>query len=65
MTDIPYREQAIKADEACKLFGLCKARFLRNVACRPSFPAPVSARPAAWIVGEVLDWRDANRAPGY
>lgn len=61
-TIIPWREQAIDAGEACKLFGLSRERFLRNIACLPSFPARVNARPATWIVGEVLEWREANRA---
>lgn len=59
---IPYREQAIDAAQAAKLFGLSTSRFLRNIACLPTFPERVNARPATWIVGEVLDWRDAHRA---
>jgi predicted DNA-binding transcriptional regulator AlpA len=59
---IPYREQAIGAEEAARLFGLSRERFLRNIACLPSFPERVNMKPATWIVGEVLDWREANRA---
>jgi hypothetical protein len=58
---IPYREQAMGAAEAAKLFGLSPEWFLRTIACQPSFPRKVNARPATWIVGEVLDWRDAHR----
>lgn len=59
---IPWREHAIGAEDAAKLFGLSRSRFLRNIACQPTFPARVCSRPATWIVGEVLDWRDAHRA---
>lgn len=59
---IPYREQAIGAESAAKLFGLSRERFLRNIACLPSFPERVNLKPATWIVGEVLDWREAYRA---
>lgn len=59
---IPWREHAIGAEDAAKLFGLTREWFLRTVACQPGFPRKVNARPATWIVGEVLDWRDAHRA---
>lgn len=59
---IPYRERAIGAEQAARLFGLSRERFLRNVACQPSFPRRVNLRPATWIVGEVLDWREDHRA---
>jgi predicted DNA-binding transcriptional regulator AlpA len=58
---IPWREQAVGAAEACKLFGLSPEWFLRTVACRPGFPAKVHGRPARWVLGEVLDYRDAHR----
>jgi len=57
-----YRDAAILADEAGRLFGLGKDRFLRSVACLPTFPEPVGLRPKAWIRGEVLDWRENHRA---
>lgn len=59
---IPWREEAIGAVDAAKLFGLSRDRFLRNIACQPTFPRRVNRKPATWIVGEVLDWRDRNRA---
>ena len=58
---IPWRETSIKADEAAKLFGLGKDRFLRTKACTPGFPQPVNRKPLAWVVGEVLDYRDNHR----
>lgn len=59
---IPWREQAIDASEAAKLFGLSRERFLRTIACLPSFPVRVNRKPATWIAGEVVDWRSRNRA---
>lgn len=62
MAEIPFREQAIGAEDAARLFGLSRSRFLRNIACQPTFPERVNLKPATWIVGEVLDWRDSHRA---
>ena len=59
---LTWRAQAIGAGEAATLFGLSRERFLRNIACLPSFPARVNRKPATWVRGEVLDWRDRNRA---
>ena len=56
-----WRQEAIKADEAAKLFAKGKDRFLRKVACTPGFPQPVSFKPLAWVRGEVLDYRDNHR----
>ncbi|GAB2620290.1 hypothetical protein [Novilysobacter erysipheiresistens] len=58
---IPFELQAINAEEAAKLFGLAKFTFLHTIASQPTFPARVNARPATWVIGEVLEWRDNNR----
>lgn len=58
---IPWTELAFSADECAGLFGLSKDRFLRTIACTTGFPERVNLKPAAWKVGEVIDWRDANR----
>lgn len=55
---IPWERQAVGAGEAAKLFGLSKDRFLRNIACAPGFPARVSQRPASWIAGDLVAYRD-------
>lgn len=60
---IPFELQAINADGAAALFGLSKDRFLRNIACQPTFPERVNMKPATWVIGEVLEWRDRHR-PG-
>jgi predicted DNA-binding transcriptional regulator AlpA len=57
-----YMDEAIQAEEAARLFGLCAATFLRRRACLPSFPQPVNHKPKAWIRREVLEWRDYHRA---
>lgn len=58
---IPWQELAMSAEECAELFGLSKDRFLRTIACAPSFPERVNLKPAAWKAGEVIDWRDGNR----
>lgn len=59
---VPFELQAIGADGAAALFGLSKDRFLRNIACLPTFPERVNQKPATWIIGEVLEYRASHRA---
>lgn len=58
---IPFELRAIDAEGVGQLLGLAARTVLETVACRPDFPARVSARPATWVAGEVMEWRDANR----
>lgn len=58
---IPFELRAIGADEVAILLGLSPRTVLEKVACRPDFPTRLSMRPATWVAGEVLEWRDANR----
>lgn len=58
---VPWTELALAADECAQLFGLSKDRFLRTVACLPTFPQRINLKPAAWKAGEVVEWRDTNR----
>jgi predicted DNA-binding transcriptional regulator AlpA len=58
---IPFDQQAITAEQLALLFGCSPRHALERIACRPGFPERVSLKPAAWIAGEVLAWRDANR----
>jgi hypothetical protein len=60
--NIPYELRAIGAEEVGGLLGLAARTVLETVACRPDFPVRISMRPATWIAGEVLEWREANRA---
>lgn len=61
MTDRAYLDEAIGAKDACRLFGIGPDRFLRRIACLPSFPKPVNRKPMAWIRAEVLEWRESHR----
>lgn len=60
-SSIPWRERAISAEEVGLLLGLSPRTVLETVACREGFPVRLSMRPATWVAGEVLAWRDANR----
>lgn len=59
---IPYELRAIGAEEVGQLLGMAPRTVLETVACRPDFPVRISMRPATWIAGEILEWREANRA---
>jgi len=60
--NVPFELRAIGAGEVGSLLGLAARTVLETVACRPDFPVRISMRPATWIAGEVLKWREANRA---
>lgn len=60
--NIPYELRAIGAEEVGQLLGLAPRTVLETIACRPDFPVRLTMRPASWVAGEVLEWRDANRA---
>lgn len=60
--DIPFEMRAIGAAEVGALLGLAARTVLETIACRPDFPVRLTMRPATWIAGEVLEWREANRA---
>lgn len=59
---VPFELRAIGAEEVGQLLGLAARTVLETVACRPDFPVRISMRPATWIAGEILEWREANRA---
>lgn len=58
---IPWELRAIGAEEVGLLLGLSPRTVLETVACRADFPLRLTMRPATWVAGEVLAWRDANR----
>lgn len=60
--NIPFEQRAICAAEVGALLGLAPRTVLETVACRPDFPVRLTMRPASWVAGEVIAWRDANRA---
>lgn len=55
-------ELAFTADDCAELWAMSPDWWLRTVASRPGFPARISRRPAAWIAGEVLEYRRDHRA---
>ncbi len=59
---IPWELRAIGAEEVGLLLGLSPRTVLETVACRPDFPVRLTMRPATWVAGEILEWRNANRA---
>lgn len=59
--NIPFELRALNADMVGELLGITGRTVLETVACRPDFPKRVSMKPASWVAGEVLAWRDANR----
>ncbi len=58
---VPFELRAINADAVGELLGLTRRSVLESAACRPDFPVRVSMRPATWVAGEVLRWRDSHR----
>ena len=60
--NIPFELRAIGAEEVGALLGLAPRTVLETVACRPDFPVRLTMRPATWVAGEVLAWREVNRA---
>jgi len=58
---IPFEMRAIGAEELGALFGVAARTALETIACKPTFPKRISNKPATWIAGEVIAWRDANR----
>lgn len=58
---VPWELRAIGAHDVGIILGLAPRTVLETVACRPDFPLRVSMRPATWVAGEVLKWRDENR----
>jgi hypothetical protein len=59
---IPFEELALDAAEVGAILGYAARTVLEDVACKPGFPARLTMRPATWRAGDIIDWRDANRA---
>jgi predicted DNA-binding transcriptional regulator AlpA len=58
---VPFALRAINATAVGELLGLTPRSVLETVACRPDFPVRLTMRPATWVAGEVLKWRESNR----
>jgi predicted DNA-binding transcriptional regulator AlpA len=61
MSEIPFALRAINAEQCAELFGCAPRTFLERIACKPGFPMRVHKSPAAWVAGEVIEWRDSHR----
>jgi hypothetical protein len=59
---IPWQELAMTAAECGELWGITPEHFLATIACKPTFPVRLTRKPATWKAGEVIEWRDRNRA---
>lgn len=59
---LPPHELALTAAECADLWAMSPEWWLRTVACHPDFPERISRKPAAWIAGEVLEYRRTHRA---
>lgn len=58
---VPFELRAINATAVGELLGLTPRSVLETVACRADFPVRLTMRPATWVAGEVLKWRETNR----
>ena len=58
---IPWSELPMTADDCAKLWAVSADHWLRTIACQPGFPVRVTRKPATWLAGEVVAWRNANR----
>lgn len=59
---IPWTELPLTAEECAALWCISPEHFLASVACQPDFPVRVTKKPASWLAGEVIEYRNANRA---
>ena len=60
---IPFELRSLDAEAAGELLGYTARTVREELACKPGFPKRVDCegRPR-WIAGELLAWREANRA---
>lgn len=60
---IPFNLRSLDAKAAGELLGYPARYVTERLACLPDFPKRVDrdGRPR-WIAGELLEWREANRA---
>lgn len=60
---IPFELRSLDAQQASELLGYAASYIRDHLACRPDFPKRVDrdGHPR-WIAGELIAWREANRA---
>lgn len=59
---IPWQELTLTAKECAELWSVTPEYFLQAIACKPEFPERMTAKPATWKAGEIVEYRNANRA---
>lgn len=61
---IPFEQLALDAEEVGALLGQERRYVLERLAPLPGFPAPCSmqGQQKRWLAGDILAWREANRA---
>lgn len=58
LVPVPFELSAIGPEEVGKLLGCQPRTVLEIYACRPDFPERIQRKPARWIAGEILVWRN-------
>lgn len=60
---IPFELRSLDATQAGELLGYTARTVREELACKPDFPKRVdSDGHPRWIAGELMAWREANRA---
>jgi len=54
--------RGMRASDVSKLLGVTPRTVVERLAKRADFPKPTHNRPKVWIAGEVIAWREAQRA---
>jgi len=62
LTLIPWEELPLGATEAAALWKVSASHFLERIACRPDFPKRLQRKPAVWRAGDVVKYRNRQRA---
>lgn len=60
-TKVPWEQLPLTAEECAELWCITPEHFLATVACLPDFPVRVTKKPASWLAGEVIEYRNTNR----
>lgn len=61
---LPWQELPLTAEECGQVWEISGEWFLQTIASQPGFPERLTYKPATWRAGEVLEWRNLNRAAG-
>lgn len=62
VTRVPFEELALSAAEVGDILGYSARTVVESVASRVGFPKRLTLHPATWRAGDVIEWRDLNRA---